>query len=276
LLFLAVTLPTRIQRNGLRLYRIGDGSNRYCPSVTTVLGVTSSEKSKRALENWAANNPGAKEAACERGTEIHACCERYLRNLPVNCPEQYLPYWEGMEKYLSQFDDILWSERPMRPEWVKTTVADDGMPRIWSSKYLYSGTPDLVGVRNGIVVLADYKTSSGPYCRNFPKDATDRRLFSGWMKMEKVKMQLAAYAIAFEETLGVHIDATQVIVSTSDMTQNFYVRGRELEASKNKWLERVNRFWEIMAQKDAEYERPPEMCFGSYTPTQGELQLVAA
>ena len=266
-------LPTRIQRNGLRLYRIGDGSDRYTPSVTTVLGVTSSEKSKRSLENWAAKNPGAKEEACARGTEIHACCERYLRNLPVNCPEKYSRYWDGMEKHLSKFDDIIWSERPLRPEWVPITVADDGMPRIWSSKYLYSGTPDLVGIRDGLIILADYKTSSGPYCRHFPV-GEDRSKFTGYMKMQKVKMQLAAYAIAFEETLGVHIDATQVIVSTDDMTQNFYIRGGELEASKRKWLERVNLFWQIMAQKDQEHARPPEMCFGSYTPT--ERELVAA
>ena len=271
---MANKLPTRISRNGLRLYRIGDGSDRYCPSVTTVLGVTSSEKSKRSLENWCAKNPGAKEEACARGTEIHACCERYLRNLPVNCPEKYSSYWDGMEKHLSKFDSIIWSERPLKPEWVPITVADDNMPRIWSSKYLYSGTPDLVGIRNGMVILADYKTSSGPYCRHFPV-GEDRSKFTGYMKMQKVKMQLAAYAIAFEETLGVHIDATQVIVSTDDMTQNFYIRGAELEASKRKWLERVNLFWNIMAQKDQEHARPAEMCFGSYTPVASEM-LVAA
>ena len=175
-----------------------------------------------------------------------------------------------MEKYLSKFDEIIWSERPLKPEWVPITVADDGMPRIWSSKYLYSGTPDLVGIRNGMVILADYKTSNSPYCREFPK-GQDRSKFTGYMKMAKVKMQLAAYALAFEETLGVKVDATQVIVSTEDMTQNFYIRGREFEASKNKWLERVNLFWNIMARKDEEHGRPSEMCFGSYTPVESEL-----
>lgn len=247
----------------MRLYKIPHRhrGDVYVPSVTTVLGKTSSEKSKRALENWAANNPGAKEEACIRGSTIHECCEHYLRNLPVNCPGKYQPFWNGIEKYLAKYDDILWSERPMKPEWRPITVAGDGMPRIWSERFFYSGTPDLVGIQGGLVVLADYKTSNGPYCRTFPKDSTDRQKFTGWMKYQKVGMQLAAYAIAFEETLGVHIDACQVIVSTEEICQTFFIRGSEFAKFKNKWIERCRDFWVLMAQAESASGRPSEMAF---------------
>ena len=195
------------------------------------------------METWCTNNPGAKELACERGTHIHEQCERFVRGLPVQVDPKWADYWEGMEKHLSKIDEVLWSERPMRPEWRPITVAEDGMPRIWSSRLLYSGTPDLVYTRNGMNILADYKTSSGPYCRMFPKGENDRTKFSGWMKYNKVGKQLAAYSLAFEETLGVKIDACQVIVSTKDLTQNFFIQGSELEKFKRKFEECVNLFW---------------------------------
>ena len=246
------------------MYRIGDGSNRYVPSVTTILGAVASEKSKRSLENWAANNPGKKEEACERGTHIHECCERLVRGLPVNVDPRWSDFWDGMEQHLSNIDELLWSERPMRPEWRPITVADDGMPRIWSTDLLYSGTPDLVYVRNGMNILADYKTSNGPYCRNFPKDEVDRSRFTGWMKFQKVCKQLAAYSIAFEETLGIHIDACQVIVSTTDLTQNFFVQGSEFDKFKNKWRADCNQFWHKITEGDLAAGRPTEMALGHW------------
>ena len=258
----------------MRLYRIGDGTDRYAPSVTTVLGAVASEKSRRALESWCEKNPGAKEEACNRGTHIHEQCERYLRGLPLTLDPKYADYWRGMEEHLSKVEDLLWSERPMRPEWRSITVAGDGMPRIWSSKYLYSGTPDLVYRRRGLTILGDYKTSSGPYCRMFPKDETDRSKFTGWMKYQKVGKQLAAYAIAFEETLGIKVDACQVLVSTSDLTQNFFIQGTEFDKFKRKFLENVNTFWGMMLGDQAD-SRPGEMALGQYDPRL-EPEAVAA
>ena len=261
----------------MRFYRIPHSTKGqiYVPSVTTILGKTASEKSRRALENWAAKNPGVKEEACRRGSTIHECCERYLRNLPPNCPDKYLPFWEGMERHLAKYTDILWSERPLRPEWRPVTVAPDGMPRIWHEELGYSGTPDLVGIQSGLVVLADYKTSNGLYCRNFPKDSTDREKFSGWIKFNKVAMQLSAYAIAFESTLGVHIDALQVIVSTCNDTQSFFIRGSEMEKYKNKWRERVALFWQLMATEEEARNRPAEMVMPTYAEPERECAVAA-
>ena len=258
------------------MYRIGDGSNRYVPSVTTILGAVASEKSKRSLENWCINNPGKKEEACERGSAIHLCCERYVRGLNPDVPPEYADYWQGMEKHLCNIDDVLWSERPMLPKWRKITVADDGMPRIWSTDLLYSGTPDLVYKRDGMVILADYKTSSGPYCRHFPKDDPDRGKFTGWMKFQKVCKQLAAYSIAFEETLGVKVDACQVIVSTSEMTQNFYIQGSEFEKFKTKWQADCNHFWHKITIGDLASGRPAEMALGEFDLTPELQELLAA
>lgn len=263
------------------MYRIGDGSDRYFPSVTTILGAVASEKSKRMLENWCANNPGKKEEACQRGTHIHEQCERFVRGLPVQVDPKWADYWNGMEKHLSKIDEVLWSERPMRPEWRPLTISSDGMPRIWSTNLAYAGTPDLVYKRGGMTVLADYKTSSGPYCRFFPKNDVDRSKFTSWSKYQKVGKQLAAYSLAFEETLGIRIDACQVIVSTCDLTQNFFIQGSELEKFKRKWAADCNHFWHKITQGDLASLRPKEMALGKWdlTPELQETldkQLVAA
>ena len=84
------------------------------------------------------------------------------------------------------------------------------------------------------------------------------------MKYQKVCKQLAAYAIAFEETLGVKIDACQVIVSTEDLTQNFWVQGSEFEKFKKKWEDCCNIFWARMIEGDLAAGRPSEMSLGHF------------
>ena len=96
--------PFRIQTpQGYRKYLC---SGLYLPSVTTVLSATETEKSKKGLRTWQQNNPGALEAAAARGSAIHKCCEDYIRGLPIDCPDEYQPFWNGMSQYLDWFDII--------------------------------------------------------------------------------------------------------------------------------------------------------------------------
>ncbi len=240
-----MSLPTRYEQNGLRYYRAGDNPNKSYPSVTAILGKTASEASKKALLTWSAKNPGGKEAAAERGTAIHAACEAYIRGLPVHVPEAYLPFWRGLAQHLDKYDAFLWSEKPLRPEW-KHCVGSDGISRLWSHRYGYSGCPDLIGVRNGVTILVDFKTSNGPYCRWYPKEH-NRGFFGGWRKFYKCSLQLAAYAIASQETLGVNIDAAQILVSTPEIDQSFFLHGDDLQRAECSWLQKVNHFYEILA-----------------------------
>ena len=73
---MATDKPYRITtQSGYRKYLC---SGMYLPSVTTVLSATETEKSKKGLQQWQLNNPGALQAAAARGTAIHKCCEDYL------------------------------------------------------------------------------------------------------------------------------------------------------------------------------------------------------
>lgn len=241
-----MSLTTRFELEGTRLYRPGDNPNKAYPSVTAILGKTSSEASKKALATWGLKNPGGLQAAAERGTAIHAACESYIRGLPVELPDELQGFWKGLSTHLDRYSEFLWSEKPLQPQW-KFCTGQDGISRIWSHRFAYCGCPDLIGIRNGVLILGDFKTSTGPYSRYYPgKDRDPGLTFGGWSKFRKCSLQLAAYAIAAEETLGLKIDAAQILVSTPDITQSFLIHGDELKTQKFKWLQRVRQYWEIV------------------------------
>ena len=243
--------PTRFEVDGTRFYRTGDNPDRAYPSVTAILGKTASAKSKQILSSWAAKNPGAKEAAAERGTAIHLACENYIRGLPVDVKPEYQPFWDGMARHLDKFDHFVWSEAPLLPAW-KHCTGDDGISRIWSHRYQYCGCPDLIGYRNDTAILLDFKTSNGPYSRYFPTEAKDRNRFGGWQKFNKTTLQLGAYAQAAQETLGIEVNAAQILVTTTEITQSFLIRGDELVRGQYRFFQRVNQYYELIAQEELE------------------------
>lgn len=251
-----MALVTRFEVEGTRFYRTGDNPNRAYPSVTAILGKTSSEASKKALLSWGLKNPGGLQAAAERGTAIHAACESYIRGLPVELPPELHGFWDGLSGHLDRYSDFLWSEKPLQPQW-KFCTGEDGISRIWSHRYAYCGCPDLIGIRNGVLILGDFKTSNGPYSRYYPgKDRDPSLTFGAWSKYRKCSLQLAAYAIAAEETLGLKIDAAQILVSTPEITQSFFIHGDELKTQKFKWLQRVRAYWSIIEAEAKEAVTP--------------------
>lgn len=249
-----MVLATRFDVDGVRHYRTGDRPDRAYPSVTSILGKTADPEAAELLRLWNERNPGAREAAAERGSAIHKAAEDYLRGRSIDLNENLYDYWDGMPQRLDSFDYVVWSEKPLLPEW-SFCIGDDGISRVWSHKHRYCGCPDIVGVRNGVAILADIKSSNGPYCRYHPKNVktenlqgdAHRKLFGGWKKFTKCALQLGAYAIALEETLGFGIDAAQMLITTPTGTQSFLLRGHELHTARYKWLQKVRAYWDQVA-----------------------------
>ena len=232
-------LPYRIQTSaGHRKYLC---SGIYMPSVTTVLSATESEKSKAGLRNWQKNNPGALEAASTRGSAIHLGCENYLRGLNPDVPEDYLDFWNGMSTYLDWFDTIHWSERPLRQDWYDLRSDDKEVAFVWSTEHKYAGCPDLVGEIGGLKVIADFKTSNGPYSSVSP-DRGDRIGYGGWRKYQKCAQQLAAYRYALNERVGYLCDVALIIVATEETTQGIFIDGDQLDLYEARFLKRAKLF----------------------------------
>lgn len=268
---------TRFEINGVRHYRTGDRPDRAYPSVTAILSKTASEKTKNILHQWNLKNPGAKEAAAKRGSFIHKACEDHIRGKTFDVPTDLQPYWNGLARHLDAYDYFIWSEKPLRPDWSFCT-GEDGISRIWSHEYRYCGCPDIVGVRGGVMTLADVKSSTGRYCRYYPKDGVNREFFGGWKKFQKCALQLGAYAIALEETLGISVDMAQMVITTPDTTQSFLLRGHELHAWRYKWLQRVSDYYRIVAREaDAQaVVQDQAIVLPITTPSMGQKLLIPA
>lgn len=239
--------PFRIQTPaGYRKYLC---SGLYLPSVTTVLSATESEKSKAGLRTWQTNNPGALEAAAARGSHIHACCEDYIRGLPVNCNPEYQGFWNGMSQYLDWFDTIHWSERPLRPDWNHLRSDDKEVAYVWSTEHEYAGCPDIIGEIGGVKVIADFKTSNAPYMNTFP-DRGDRIGFGGFRKYQKCAQQMAAYRYALHERTGFMCDVALIIVTTEETTQGIFIDGDQMSLYESRFLKRAAMFHEIDKEKN--------------------------
>ena len=240
-------LPYRISTpSGYRKYLC---SGLYLPSVTTVLSATESEKAKKGLATWQKNNPGGLEAAAARGTAVHLACENYLRGITEPIPEQYSGFWNGMDKYLDWFEDIYWSERPLRPDWNHLRSDDKEVAYVWSTVHKYAGCPDLIGTIGGVNIIADFKTSNAPYRDSFP-DRGDKGGYGGFHKSQKCAQQMAAYRLALEERTGFRCDAALIIVTTEETTQGLFIDSDKLDLYESRFLKRCEMFHEKESTED--------------------------
>jgi hypothetical protein len=251
----------RITLNGKRHYTTPLPTGP-APSVTTIISETASEANKRKLEMWSKANPGVKEAAAERGTAIHYGMEQYLKgNKSPEIPDSYQDFWSGMPAILDQFQEVLWAESPILDKFQFTIGADD-VARVWGCDgdgRAWAGAPDIIGVVNNKLTLADLKTSVKPYSRKWPKDLEKgsvewRDLLGGHMKFKKTCKQLAAYDIAIQQTLGVKVQQAAILVSTPIRTQIFKISRGFLDCLHEDWYKIV-----------AEYYKQVEDC-NSYDP----------
>jgi len=219
-------------------------SGLYMPSVTTVLSATETEKSKAGLRTWNINNPGKLEEASTRGSAIHKCAENYIRGLPIECPDAYSSFWNGMDQYLDWFDTIHWSERPLRKDWYHLRSDDKEVAYVWSTEHLFAGCPDLIGEIGGVKVIADFKTSNGPYMNRFP-DKGDRMGFGGFRKYQKCAQQMAAYRLALAERTGYKCDVALIIVATEETTQGIFIDGDQMDLAESRFLKRTKQFHDM-------------------------------
>jgi len=242
---------TRLTINGSRHYKTPYGA---LPSVTTILSATSGNKA--ALERWAKKNPGGREAAAARGTRVHSLMEEYLLGInknPVIDDEEIAEFWSGLPEKLDKLDRIVWAENPANPDDFAWTMGGDGISRVWhpgnheAETWGWAGAPDIVAEYKGKVVLGDLKTSNGLYYSRWPGPETLKSEYgmkrAGFMKYQKCMMQMGAYAMALEHTIGIVPEILMIFVATRERSQVFAVQGGTIEKYKNKWLDAVNKYY---------------------------------
>lgn len=254
---------TRLTINGSRHYKTPYGA---LPSVTTILSATSGNKA--ALERWAAKNPGGREAAAARGTKVHSLMEEYLLGInkdPVIEDEEIAQFWSGLPENLAKLGRVIWAENPVGDAF-PWTMGGDGISRVWHPGTKegeirgWAGAPDIVAEYKNKIVLGDLKTSNGPYYAKWPGPETPKNEYgmrrAGFMKYQKCMMQMGAYALALEHTVGIVPEILMIFVATRDRSQVFAVQGNTIEKYKEKWLDAVTKYYEeiLPEQKAAEMD----------------------
>lgn len=240
---------TRLSIDGSRHYKTPFGA---LPSVTTILSAT--QGNKAALERWNKKNPGKREEAARRGTAVHSRMEHYLlgeRDFPKD--EIVDPFWKGLPEKLDKFENVIWAENPVQDDY-GWTIGGDGISRVWhpgadeGETHGWAGAPDIIATYQGKVVLGDLKTSNGLYYGKWPGPDTPRDEYgmrrAGFVKYQKCCMQLAAYHLAIEHTIGIKPDIHMILVATTERAQVFAIQGRTIEKYKEKWLQTVNKYYQ--------------------------------
>jgi genome maintenance exonuclease 1 len=206
---------------GFRRYNTPDGEK--LPSVTTILSKTADPEEGDGLQAWI-DWVGVKKAeqirdeAGNRGTVMHRRLEWYVK---------------GIEKKVG---GNLIQQQGYNMSKVIIEHGLKHMTEFWGSEIslwypgLYAGTTDLVGVWKGKPAIVDFKQAN---------------------KLKKpehilgYKTQLTAYAMAHNEVYGTDIQTGVILVCTKDLEyQEFVVEGDEFGAFTNKWLDRLESYYQ--------------------------------
>jgi len=210
---------TRSIINGSRHYNL-DGSN--LPSVTTILKATQSEEDKAGIAAWK-ERVGHKEAerikneASSRGSSMHSYIEQFL---------------------LGKFNlDLLDEESKSKKMAIE--IIDCGLKNklseIWGAETTvyypekYAGTADCIGVYEGKETILDFKQSNKPKKEQY---------------IEDYFLQIGAYSLAHNTVYNSRINQGVILLCTVDgLFQEFKIEGNELINFQNKFLERVEKFY---------------------------------
>ena len=221
------TYPKSIRSiiNGSRHYALG-GSN--LPSVTTILKATQSEEDRAGIAAWK-QRVGHKEAerikneASNRGNSMHFYIEQFL---------------------LGKFNlDLIDEEN--RSKKMAIEIIDNGLKNklseVWGAEATvyypekYAGTADCIGIYEGKETILDFKQSNKPKKEEYINDYF---------------LQIGAYSLAHNTVYNSRIIQGAILLCTVDgLFQDFKIEGNELINFQNKFLNRVEQFYNQFRKK---------------------------
>lgn len=212
--------------DGMRWYKIDDET--FFPSITTILGTTQSEETKKSLANWRTSlgptkADAASKAACDHGTNVHLLAERYLKNQKVDdlingqpVSSKDLGAFKTLKSKLDKVDEV-WGQECA----------------LFSREFEIAGRCDLVGTYKGIPCIVDFKTAGRIKDK---KDIADYNL------------QLAFYGASHNEMYGTNIkEGVVLMVADSGFPLEFHVN---LEEFYEPLKARSSEFWRKVVNKN--------------------------
>jgi len=206
--------------NKERLYDIGQDK---LPSVTTILAATQSEEKKASLEAWrqrlgAAAADKVKDDAAARGTVMHHIIESWLTD------QGHLDLTEVGQQAHTMANIII--EKGLDKRLTELYGVE---PTVFHSGIGYAGATDFIGIHDGELIIGDFKQSNKPKRRE-------------WIK--EYKLQMAAYALAFQDMFNIHVGKAVNFICTKDFYyQEFGFEGEEFRQAKYTWMKKVDQYY---------------------------------
>ena len=179
-----------------RRYLTLDG-NSY-PSVTTVLSLIHKDKImewRKRVGEEKANQIGTQ--AANRGTAVHNIIEKYINN-------------EDTSDFMPHVQQSLQNLKPLIDKHVTKVFATE-CP-LYSDHLKLAGTCDCIAEWDGVPTILDWKTSRRP------KKKTD---------IPNYFMQLAAYAVMWEERTGMPCNNTRIVMDVDNFHPVMYKETRD-------------------------------------------------
>lgn len=203
--------------NDVRHYVTPEGD---LPSVTSILSATSD---KSGIKAWRESIGAARaDAIVKKSTDIGSLMHESL--------EQYL-LGNGM---LPGSNTIRVQARTMA-ELMVSAHLDGKLTKILGLEAnlyyggLWSGCTDCVGIYEGQLSIVDFKNARKPKKPEFVHD---------------YKIQVCAYALAYEYMFGVPINQGVILIITQDyQTQRFLLDKETMDEFKALWVERVEQYY---------------------------------
>jgi hypothetical protein len=102
-------------------------------------------------------------------------------------------------------------------------------PTVFHSGMGYAGATDFIGVHDGELIIGDFKQSNKPKRREW---------------IEDYKLQMAAYALAFQDMFNIPIGKAINFICTKDFYyQEFGFDGEEFRQAKYTWMKKVEQYY---------------------------------
>ena len=201
----------RVDSHDGRRYITAAG-NAY-PSVTAITSLVN----EGAIQEWR-NRVGEEKAnaislkASTRGTQVHSIIEKYINN-------------EDTSDFLPHIKQSLENLKPLIDKHVTKVFGTE--VALYSDHLQVAGTCDAIVEWDGIPTIVDWKTSRRP------KKKKD---------IGNYFMQLAAYAVMWEERTGMPCNATRIVMDVDDFHPVMYKESRDAHIEEFiKWRDEYNR-----------------------------------
>ena len=211
------------------------------PSVSDILASDEKYLTRRkanGLRKTKENIKRSNDGRC-RGLSIHESINQYLLTGEADIHEEYLPFWDGIYKWLRMLDiKPYFAEKPVLDE--LSFMQQGDFSCLWSDKYKYAGIPDLIGNVSGVDAVVEFKTSNHLYTKNYTRDQFHK--YHEWHSFSQAALQAAAYGQAFNEHTDYNINTAIIIVATPTDSQFITVEGDEFNSRLKKFKTMANKY----------------------------------